>query len=359
MFQPASPTTLRKLPALVINSYAKLNLYLEVLNKRKDSFHNIKTIFERIDLCDKIILKGRQDKKIKIICNSPDVPKDRTNLAYRSVKLLQNEFNLKQGVDIRIIKRIPVGSGLAGGSSNAAAVLLGLDKLWKLNLSRNKLLKLAKRIGSDVPFFLYPSPFAQGEARGDCIRQLRCLDKIRLWHILVVPKIKVATSHVYKEWDKHSSRTFGDIQKIQKMNLAKVRDSKLTPHLCKHSKKNNKDESGKGAGLTRPRHNVKILTLALKKRALPLIGEALFNRLESITANLYPEVKKIKARLKSLGLKSILMSGSGPAIFGIVSSRKEALSLCRQLQKDRRFWQVFVTRTGKYDSVVKEVNLWK
>ena len=97
---------------LLLNSYAKLNLYLEVLSLRKDSYHNLKTLFERIDLCDKIILKPRQDKKINIICNSQDVPCDNTNLAYRSAKLLQDKFALPKGVDIRIIKRIPVGSGL-------------------------------------------------------------------------------------------------------------------------------------------------------------------------------------------------------------------------------------------------------
>ena len=93
---------------LTLNSYAKLNLYLEVLNKRKDNYHNIKTIFERIDLADKIILKPRRDKKINITCNVPAVPQDNSNLAYRSAKLLQDSFNIDKGVDIKIIKRIPV-----------------------------------------------------------------------------------------------------------------------------------------------------------------------------------------------------------------------------------------------------------
>ena len=127
---------------MVLNSYAKLNLYLEVLSKRKDSYHNIKTIFERIDLCDKIVLKVRKDKKINLISHSPGLPRDSSrNLAYRSAELLQTRLNLDKGVDIQIIKRIPVAAGLGGGSSNAATVLMGLDKLWRLNLSREKLLK--------------------------------------------------------------------------------------------------------------------------------------------------------------------------------------------------------------------------
>src|SRR3989338_1774525 len=102
---------------LTFNSYAKINLYLEVLNKRKDNYHNIKTIFERIGLADKIILKSRPDKKINITCNASGVPQGRSNLAWRSARLLQDSFNIDKGVDIKIIKRIPVGSGLGGGSS--------------------------------------------------------------------------------------------------------------------------------------------------------------------------------------------------------------------------------------------------
>lgn len=290
---------------LTLNSYAKLNLYLEVLNKRKDNYHNIKTIFERIDLADKIILKSRRDKKINITCNVTAVPRDNTNLAWRSAKLLQDSFNIDKGVDIKIIKRIPVGSGLGGGSSNAASVLLGLNKLWKLNLAENKLAGLAGKLGCDVPFFIYNSPFALGEARGDKIKPLKALYSVRLWHILVVPNIEVSTASIYKRWDKYF-KTFK---------------------------------------LTVPRYNVNIMNLALKKGNFPLIGDALFNSLEPVTAALYPQIDAIKERLIQLGVKSILMSGSGPAVFGIVSSRKEALSLYGQLKTDSSFGEVFVSRT--------------
>lgn len=294
---------------LTLNSYAKLNLYLEVLNKRKDNYHNIKTVFERIDLADKIILKPRRDKKINITCNVASVPQDSSNLAWRSAKLLQDSFNVDKGADIKIIKRIPVGSGLGGGSSNAATVLIGLNKLWKLNLAQNKLLHLAGKLGCDVPFFISHSPFAQGEARGDKIKPLSALWSLRLWHILVVPKIGVSTASIYKRWDKCS----GTIKKER-------------------------------AGLTIAKYNVNILTLALRKNNLALIGDALFNSLEQVTARLYPQINAIKEKLMQLGVKSILMSGSGPAVFGIVSSRKEALSLRRQLESNS-FCQVFVTHT--------------
>lgn len=289
---------------MVLKSYAKLNLYLEVLNRRKDNYHNIKTLFERISLCDKITLKSRPDKQIKIISHSPDIPKDSSNLAFRSAKLLQDSLKIDKGVEIKITKRIPVGSGMGGGSSNAAFVLLGLNKLWKLHLSRVKLVGFAKRIGSDVPFFIYNLPFALGEAKGDEIKPLSSLRGVRLWHVLVVPKIKVSTPMIYKNWDKNREIL----------------------------------------GLTRPKYNVNILTLALRRKDLAAVNLALFNNLEPITAKIYPELKPIRDKLNLLGLQSILMSGSGPAIMAIASSRKEAVSAYRQLKKDK-FWQVFVTRT--------------
>jgi 4-diphosphocytidyl-2-C-methyl-D-erythritol kinase len=291
---------------LIIHSYAKLNLYLAVLNKRKDNYHNLNTIFERIDLCDRIILALRPGgHKIRIICQDPDVPADETNLCYRSAKLLFDKFHLEKGLDITIIKRIPVSAGLGGGSSNAASVLLGLNRLLRLNLSKKTLAGLAKQIGSDVPFFVYGLPFAQGRGRGDNIKAFKEMQNLRLWHILVVPKIKVSTPLIYQRWDS---------QKEKKVQLTKI----IT--------------------------NDKITNLASREKILPLQIGVLFNSLEAITEKLYPEVRRVKEKLRHLGLKLILMSGSGPAVFGIVSSRKEAVSLKRQL-KEERSWQIFVART--------------
>jgi 4-diphosphocytidyl-2-C-methyl-D-erythritol kinase len=289
---------------MILNSYAKLNLYLEVLNRRQDNYHNLKTIFERIDLSDKIILKSRPDKKIKISSNLAVLPKDSSNLAYRSAKLLQDSFRINKGVDIKIIKRIPVGSGLGGGSSNAATVLLGLSKLWRLKLKPKELANFAGKIGSDVAFFIYGHPFALGLLRGEKIKPLKMLKRVRLWHILAVPKIRVLTSDIYRKWDE-----------------------------CPES------------GLTRPKYGVKMLNLGLKRKDLSLIGKTLFNSLEAVTSGLYPRILDLKEKLSLRGVKSILMSGSGPAVFGIVSSRKEAVALSKRLKKEDRSWQIFVTRT--------------
>ncbi|HTZ11380.1 MAG TPA: 4-(cytidine 5'-diphospho)-2-C-methyl-D-erythritol kinase [Candidatus Margulisiibacteriota bacterium] len=287
---------------MILNSHAKLNLYLQVLNKRKDKYHNLKTIFERISLCDKIILKVRQDKLIKISCSDPQVPEDETNLCFRSAKLLQQEFNCLKGIEIEIVKRIPVGAGLGGGSSNAATVLMGLNRLWKLKLSKKRLVELGKRIGCDVPFFIYDTPFALGTKRGDEIRPLPSLKGVRLWHLLVVPKIKVRTPLIYAKFDEYS-------------------------------------------GLTRKNCNVKIINLALRQKRLFRQDSLLYNSLEEVTARLYPEVRRIENKLASLGLKTVLMSGSGPAVFGIASSRKEAATIARQLKGKGRSWRIFLVST--------------
>ncbi|PIP19073.1 MAG: 4-(cytidine 5'-diphospho)-2-C-methyl-D-erythritol kinase [Candidatus Omnitrophica bacterium CG08_land_8_20_14_0_20_41_16] len=302
---------------LVIKSYAKLNLYLRVINKRSDNYHNLKTIFERISLADRIILKPRKDNLIKVSCNNKAVPLDEANLCFKAAKLLRDKFAAAEGLDINIAKHIPVGAGLGGGSGNAAAVLRGLNKLWKLKLSKAMLAKLATKIGSDVAFFVYDLPFAVGAGRGERIKPLNNLKKIKFWHILIVPDIHVSTPLIYKKWD----------------NL-------------------NKKE---GAGLTKPVCDVKILISALAKKnsftsakrilGIRPAGTPLFNSLEKITIRLYPEVKRIKDTLLRLGLDCVLMSGSGPAVFAIVPSGKDALRIAKIIGNKNKGWRVFVVKT--------------
>jgi len=292
---------------VVLHSYAKLNLYLEVLNKRADGYHNIKTLFERIDLADKITLNPTGSGETTITSNSRLIPKDKKNFAYQAAELLRKEYRISEGLRIHIEKNIPVGAGLAGGSSNAAAVLMGLNKLWNLRLSRSKLAGIAARIGSDVPFFVYDVPFAQACGRGEKISIVNSLKSRRLWHILVVPDFSVSTPLIYRHWD-----------------------------LLKDNKK---------ARLTRPKLGVKILISRLRKKLVLSSNSGLYNGLEIVTANKYPELISIKNKLRGKGIKKrILMSGSGPACFSIVSSRKEAVVRVRQL-KDVKSWKVFVTKT--------------
>lgn len=287
---------------LVIKSFAKLNLYLEVINKRPDNYHNLKTIFERISLFDSISLSSRRDNLIKVSCNDKAVPKDEANLCFKAAKLLRDKFAVKKGLNIKITKRIPPGAGLGGGSGNAATILSGLNKFWKLKLSKVKLAKFAGRVGSDVAFFIYDTPFALGTGRGERIKPLNNLKKTRIWHILIVPKIHVSTPLIYKKY-------------------------------------------GHFSGLTKPKQDVKILTSVLAKKTPTFKQGLLFNSLEQVTTRLYPEVKRIKNTLLMMGLSCVLMSGSGPAVFAIVDSGKDALRLVKIIKDREKSWRVFVVKT--------------
>lgn len=334
--------------SLVIKSFAKLNLYLQVLNKRKDNFHNLSTLFTRIDLADTLIFKKTKDSLIKIKSDSRHVPKDATNLCYRAAALLKQELKLSLGVQIELKKCIPVGAGLGGGSSNAASVLLGLNKFWNLNLPKIRLVNLGAQLGSDVPFFIHQAKFALGGQRGDKVKPLIYLDKLKLWFILVYPNLKVSTPLIYQKFD-----TFSGIQaslfspgrrRVDAYLPVGRAFSRLTPNFVQiqdDKKLNNKQV----VGLTRPRSNVKILISQLLKKGKAVDPACFFNGLEAITSSLYPVVNQVKNALSNMGLDKIMMSGSGPAVFAICDSCTQAQSLRNKLRKQHKGWQIFVTST--------------
>jgi 4-diphosphocytidyl-2-C-methyl-D-erythritol kinase len=281
---------------LVLLSPAKLNLYLKVVCKRPDGFHELKTIFERIDLADEIRLSREPGGKIKITCNHPQVPRGPKNLVYKVAQLLRQDFGVKEGVRIDILKRIPVAAGLAGGSSNAATVLSGLNKLWSLGLDKNSLVDYARKVGSDVAFFLHDCSWALGTGRGDVIKRLEIPHK--LWHVLVVPKVRMLTPKVYGA-----------------MNLK----------------------------LTKLGDDVNILTRCLGKNDVSRVGSLLFNDLEQPIAHLKPNLLKIKEKLSSFDVAGVAFSGSGPSVFAVVESKKKAQEIYSVLK--RRYAQVFVVET--------------
>lgn len=294
---------MRRLPAtLAIKSFAKLNLFLQVLNQRKDKFHNLSTLFARIDLADDLIFSRRNDSLIKIKTSSRQVPLDQRNLCYRAAALLKQELKLNYGVQIQLKKRIPVGAGLGGGSSNAASVLVGLNKFWNLNLSQAQLVKLGAKLGSDVAFFIYNTKFALGRGRGDKIKPLAELNKLKLWFILVYPGIKVSTPLIY--------------QKLERF-------SKLTRVKC----------------------NAKMLTSELLKNGRDFDAKFLVNDLEAVTFGLYPQVYQVKNALSDIGLEKIMMSGSGSAVFALCNGRKQARDLSVKLALLHKSWQVFAVST--------------
>jgi 4-diphosphocytidyl-2-C-methyl-D-erythritol kinase len=183
--------------ALKVKSYAKVNLGLEVLGRRDDGYHELRTLFQTIDVHDDLVLRPRPDG-VSVRCDHPLVPGDRSNLAVRAAEELRRYARVDTGVEIALEKRIPVGGGLGGGSSNAAAVLLGLDRMWRLGLGPAGLHPLARRLGADVPFFLLGGT-ALGLGRGDEVYPLR--NQLRAWIVLVDPGFPVSSARVFARVD--------------------------------------------------------------------------------------------------------------------------------------------------------------
>jgi len=195
---------------LRLRSFAKVNLGLEVLGLRDDGYHELRTIFQTIDLHDDVVLR-RQPRGVTVRCDHPLVPNDPTNLAVRAAEALRRHARIREGVAIEIVKRIPVAGGLGGGSSNAATVLLGLDRLWRLGLGRDGLHRLARTLGADVPFFLLGGT-ALGLARGDEVYPL--WRQVQGHVVLALPGIPLSTAAVFRRQDaaltprENSSRIF-------------------------------------------------------------------------------------------------------------------------------------------------------
>jgi 4-diphosphocytidyl-2-C-methyl-D-erythritol kinase len=183
--------------ALTVRAYAKVNLGLEVLDRREDGYHELRTLFQTIDLHDELVLRPRP-RGVVVRCAHPLVPTDGTNLAARAAEAALAHGAVGTGLEIEIRKRIPVGGGLGGGSSDAAAVLLGVDRLWKLGLGPDGLHRLARRLGADVPYFLLGGT-ALGLSRGDEVYPLR--RQLRAHVVVVDPAVQVSTARVFARVD--------------------------------------------------------------------------------------------------------------------------------------------------------------
>lgn len=282
---------------ITLRAPAKINLYLKVIAKRDDGFHDIETIFEKIDLCDQITLT-RRSRGIRVSCQDKHVPQDKSNIAYQAAERLLALVKRADGVDIKIVKKIPVTCGLGGGSSDAASVLLGLNKLLSLGLSRRRLLGVAAQLGADVPFFILPHLRALGRGKGEILTPLRI--KRKHWYILVVPPFTLSTPRMYQA---------------------------LRITLTKHT------------------YSVKLLLQSLKEGNLTSLNKYSYNSFESVIRKKYKQISQIKKALKSLGVQAALISGSGPCVFGIARNRKEAMDISKKMQARGRPWQIMVAKT--------------
>ncbi len=253
-----------------VKAPAKINLTLDVLHKRPDGYHEVEMIMTTVDLADRIGLETREDGAIHILSLDRFVPNDQRNLAYQAAKILKDMFKVKQGVSISIEKNIPVAAGLAGGSSDAAATLKGLNKLWNLGLSLDELAQIGTKIGSDVAFCVYGGT-ALATGRGEKIQELP--SPANCWVILAKPTLGVSTADVYGN-----------------LKLDKITHPP-TEQMIK----------------------------AIEEKDFKLMCSSLGNVLEDVTLKLHPEVAVLKDQMKKFGADAVLMSGSGPTVFGLVN----------------------------------------
>lgn len=311
----------------VLTSPAKLNLFLKVLYKRPDGFHHIETLFQRISLADEIAFTRQPPGIIKVTTDHATLPTGSKNLMTIAARLLLEGAGASHGAAMHLKKNIPIAAGLAGGSSNAATVIKGLNRLWGLGLSQEDMKFLSRKIGSDVAFFLQDSTWAVGTERGDCLTNVEAPGKA-LWQVLVVPRIKLYAGKVYEalNWNPLSEVEF-QAEKVK--NRRAVNQGNTL--------------GGQPFQLTKPGDNVSICVHYLRERNIPLIGNSLRNDLEAPVLHLAPQLKILKERMHHLGAQGVLVSGSGPSVFGVVPTRREAQIMAAELAK--RYSQVYVVKS--------------
>lgn len=277
-----------------MKAYAKVNLALDVLHKRPDGYHEVEMIMQSISLADAVFLEAC-DKGITVTSTIPGLACDSTNLAYRAAALLRDYTHADKGVRIHLDKHIPLAAGLAGGSSNAAVVLTGLNRLWQLDLSLTELMKLGASLGSDVPFCLSGGTM-RAYGRGELLESLPPMP--HCYVVLAKPRFGVSTAWVYGNY---------------------------RPEIV----------------LDRP--NIKKLQSDLAAASFSGVASGLRNVLESVTIPAYPEVGRIKQLMTDYGAAA-LMSGSGPTVFGLVAHEHEAAKIAQQLRQNIEA-DVFVAET--------------
>ena len=290
---------------------AKVNLFLKILGKRKDGYHNILTVFERIALEDRITI-SKIPSGIEIVCDKPITKNPKDNLAYKAAKAILEKKKIKVGVKILIRKNIPISAGLGGGSSDAAAVLTGINRLFRLGLDKKGLMAIGSGLGADIPFFILDETFAVGRGIGDKISIIK--SSMRFWHLLIYPGFGVSTARVYADLKEPNG---------------------LTLRPCSGSSSELLSRS-----LTTGGRGVKI-----RPSEFPL-----HNDLQATVVKKRPVIGEILRRLANLSVLGAIVSGSGPSSFCLYESKREAIAARRRLFRElpavrRKGWQAFVVGT--------------
>lgn len=263
---------------IVEKARAKVNFTLDVLGKRPDGYHEVEMILQSISLYDTVVIENKCSQ-IQIVTDSREIPKDKSNLAYIAAEKFMDFYGISSGVKISIIKRIPVAAGLAGGSSNAAAVLRGLARLFNIKANLKELTKIGEEIGSDVPFCIQGG-CAVATGRGEVITPV--IHNAEFNILLAKPTFGVSTATTYKS-----------------LNL--------------------------DVGLVKKSTKTKDLLSALYSNDITSFAKGIYNDLEKVTIKNYPEIELIKKDILDSGALGVLMSGSGPTVYGIFEKKEKLI----------------------------------
>ena len=284
---------------------AKLNLYLRVLGRRPDGYHELETLFERIDLADELTFTP-QERGITVTCDDSTLACGESNLVTKAATLLRQTCGVSQGATIHLTKRIPVAAGLGGGSSDAATTLIGLNRLWGLPLPISRLRELGAQLGADVPVFFEQAPFVMGRGRGDAC-ELVAPPWPTLWHVLVVPPARLSTKDVYEGFDRST--------------------------------------------LTTSRPFSSIVLHALRNGSLRELAEGFVNDLQPEAIRRCPVIQDIQGFLQSYPCLGTMVSGSGPSVFGLCQDQSQAEAVSQRLhQVGDPSWRMAVVHTLSTDS---------
>lgn len=278
-----------------LKALGKINLGLDVIGRRPNGYHDVRMVMQTVYLYDQILLEKKKESGISLETNLFYLPVNENNLAYRAAKMLMDEFEIPGGVHISLEKHIPVAAGMAGGSSNAAAVLYGMNRLYKLGLTDQELMDRGVKLGADVPYCIMRGTVL-AEGIGEELTPLPAMPKCHV--LLAKPPISVSTQKVYEKLDAQEVPKHPDIDGI---------------------------------------------ISGLEKGDLHKIASSMGNVLENVTITEYPEIERIKDVMKAEGALNAMMSGSGPTVFGIYDDKSLARRAAERIRKEQLAKQVHVT----------------
>lgn len=282
-----------------VEANAKINLTLDILGVRSDGYHEVEMVMQSVGLFDTIRLE-KQPEGISLRLDAAELPADETNLAWKAARIFLDVYKIQSGVSIAVEKRIPIAAGLAGGSTDAAGVLIGMNRLFEKRLSANALCELGQKIGSDVPFCIEGGTML-ATGRGEILRRLPDLPAVSV--ILAKPPVSVSTAWAYKTFDRIGSAHHPD---------------------------------------------TKAMLAALSEKNQEIVAHSLVNVLEEVTIREHPIIATYKRILTDNGALASLMSGSGPTVFGLAESRENAEKAAQALSRAYPDAAVFVApTTGK------------